>query len=107
PRCQNVIASEMRGSKRDDGAMIRVITWQMDHIDGLVSEIAAEPLYADISVPPHSSFTGAMDPEHAGFVYLFEGEASFPAGGSVGEVRVTSPKLVVLGDGDSINAVTS
>ena len=48
-----------------------------------------------------------MDPEHAGFVYLFEGEAGFAAGGSEGEVRVTSPKLVVLGDGDSINVVTS
>jgi len=107
PRYQNILASEIPEIKRDDGTIIRVITGQMDHIDGPVSEIAADPFYADVSVPPHSSFTRAMDPEHAGFVYLFEGEASFPAGGSVGEVRVTSPKLVVLGDGDSINVVTS
>ena len=107
PRYQNILASEIPEIKRDDGTIIRVITGQMDHIDGPVSEIAADPFYADVSVPPHSSFTGAMDPEHAGFVYLFEGEASFAAGGSEGEVRVTSPKLVVLGDGDSINVVTS
>src|SRR5881398_2226367 len=107
PRYQNILASEIPEIKRDDGTIIRMITGQMDHIDGPVSEIAADPFYADVSVPPHSSFTEAMDPEHAGFVYLFEGEASFPAGGSVGEVRVTSPKLVVLGDGDSINVVTS
>ena len=107
PRYQNILASEIPEIKRDDGTIIRVITGQMDHIDGPVSEIAADPFYTDVSVPPHSSFTGAMDPEHAGFVYLFEGEASFPAGGSEGEVRVTSPKLVVLGDGDSINVVTS
>src|SRR5436189_5675002 len=107
PRYQNILASEIPEIKRDDGTIIRVITGQMDHIDGPVSAIAADPFYADISVPPHSSFTGAMDPEHAGFVYLFEVEPSFPAGGSVGEVHVTSPKLVVLVCGDPINVVTS
>src|SRR2546422_2717918 len=92
PRYQNILASEVPEIKRDDGTISRVITGQMDHIAGPVSEIAADPFYADVSVPPHSSFTGAMDPEHAGFVYLFEGEASFPAGGSACEVPVPSPE---------------
>src|SRR5207248_4957654 len=88
PRYQNILASEIPEIKRDDGTIIRVITGQMDHISGPVSEIAADPFYADVYVPPHSSFTGAIDPEHAAFVYLFEGEASFHAGVSDGVVRV-------------------
>src|SRR5437773_9851078 len=57
PRYQNILASEIPDIKRDDGTIMRVIIGQMDHIDGPVSEIVADPFYADLSVPPHSSFT--------------------------------------------------
>src|SRR5437016_2304003 len=83
PRYQDIRSTEIPEIKKEAGARIRVITGTVDGVSGPVTGIAADPFYVDVSVPPHSSFTGAMDPEHAGFVYLFEGEASFPAGGSV------------------------
>src|SRR5437867_1544439 len=57
---------------------------------------AAEPSYLDVSLPSGASFVHPIARGHSAFAYVFEGEARF------GTNLVASPKLVVWGDGDSI-----
>jgi redox-sensitive bicupin YhaK (pirin superfamily) len=96
PRYQNVNANEIREIRRDGGATIRVIAGTVDGVTGPIGGIAAEPTYLDVSLPSGASFVQPIARGHSAFAYVFEGEARF------GTNLVASPKLVVWGDGDSI-----
>jgi quercetin 2,3-dioxygenase len=98
PRYQNISASEIREIRRDSGANIRVIAGTVDGVTGPIGGIAAEPTYLDVSLSSGGSFTQPIPRGHSAFAYVFEGEARF------GENLVAAPKLIVLGDGDSIGA---
>lgn len=39
--------------------------------------IATDPIYLDLSMPPHASFNRLIDPGHTAFTYVFEGKARF------------------------------
>jgi redox-sensitive bicupin YhaK (pirin superfamily) len=97
PRYQDIRSDEIPEIKRKEGVKIRVITGMVDEVRGPVTGIAANPTYLDVSVPAHASFTQPIERGHTAFVYLFEGEAQMGEG-----TQVTSPKLVVLGDGDEM-----
>jgi len=99
PRYQNISANEIPELRRDGGATIRVIAGTVDGVNGPVGGIAAEPTYLDVSLAPGGSFIHSMPRGHAAFAYLFEGAARF--GGDDSSV-VTGPRLIVLGDGDSV-----
>src|SRR5262249_949983 len=58
------------------------------------------PVYLDVFVPPNTVFAQPIERGHTAFAYLFEGEAGFP------ENKITSPKLVVLSDGDEVKVIT-
>ena len=96
PRYQNVNANEISEIRRDGGATIRVIAGTVDGVTGPIGGIAAEPTYLDVSVPSGASFVQPIARRHSAFAYVFEGEARF------GDNLVASPKLVVWGDGDSV-----
>ena len=102
PRYQNVNANEIAEIKREGGAKIRVIAGQVDGVVGPISGIAAEPLYLDVAVAPHGSFSLPIPRGHSAFAYVFEGEGKFGP-----EKRsVTTPRLVVWDDGDSVEVRT-
>jgi hypothetical protein len=101
PRYQNISANESPEVRRDNGATIRIIAGSVDGVTGPISGIAAEPTYLDVSLAPSGSFTHSIARGHAAFAYLFEGAARF--GGEAASV-VTGPRLVVFGDGDSVEA---
>jgi redox-sensitive bicupin YhaK (pirin superfamily) len=96
PRYQNISANEIREIRRDSGANIRVIAGTVDGVTGPIGGIAAEPTYLDVSLSSGGSFTQPVPRGHSAFAYVFEGEARF------GENLVAGPKLVVWGDGDSV-----
>ena len=96
PRYQNIHANEIAEVNRDGGATIRVIAGSVDGVAGPISGIAAEPTYLDVSLSSGGSFVQPIARGHSAFAYVFEGEARF------GENLVASPKLVVWGDGDSV-----
>ena len=100
PRYQNVNANEISEIRRDGGATIRVIAGTVDGVTGPIGGIAAEPTYLDVSVPSGISFVQPIARGHSAFAYVFEGEARF------GDNLVASPKLVVWGDGDSVEVNT-
>lgn len=103
PRYQEIRSDQIPQVQREGGAVIRVITGKVDGITGPVTEIAADPIYLDVFVPSHASFTQQINKGHAAFAYVFEGEASFAENGTV----TPPPRLVVWGDGDHVNVITA
>jgi quercetin 2,3-dioxygenase len=103
PRYQGVLASEIPEVEVEGGTRIRVITGTVNGVDGPVSGIAADPVYLDVSVPAHASFTRQISRGHTAFAYVFEGEAAFAGD----DQQVSHTRLVVLGDGDYVKVVTA
>ena len=103
PRYQGVLASEIPEVEVEGGTRIRVITGTVDGVGGPVSGIAADPVYLDVSVPGHASFTRQLARGHTAFAYVFEGEAAFAGD----DQQVSHTRLVVLGDGDYVKVVTA
>ncbi|MDE3039787.1 MAG: pirin family protein [Nitrospirota bacterium] len=106
PRYQDIRSGEIREITRETGARIRVITGTVDGITGPVTEIAADPTYLDIFVPPHTSLTHPIERGHTAFAYVFEGEARFQDGMGTNDPLVSHAHLVVFGDGDFITVMT-
>ena len=102
PRYQGILASEIPEVQIEGGTRVRVITGTVQGIDGPVRGIAADPVYLDVSMPAHSSFTRKIARGHTAFAYVFEGEAAF-----AGDHKVSHTSLVVFGDGDYITVVTA
>jgi redox-sensitive bicupin YhaK (pirin superfamily) len=99
PRYQNIHAAEIPELQRDNGATVRVIAGTVDGVSGPITGIVAEPTYLDVSLAGGGTFAQPIPRGHSAFAYVFEGEARVGSGD--GKI-VAAPKLVVWGDGDSI-----
>ena len=97
PNYQEVLSKTIPEIKTTEGAEIRVIAGTVGDATGPVADIAAAPTYMDVLVPPQTSFQYSIPSDHNAFAYIFEGTANF------GETEVSSPRLVVFGEGDFIN----
>ena len=97
PRYQEV-NSETIPTAGENGASVRVVAGEFDGISGPVTEIAAQPLYMDVSLEPGEEFALPVSPGHTSVAYVFEGRGVF-AGQSIEAVR-----MLVFGDGDRIEA---
>ncbi len=102
PRYQEISAALIPEINRDDGVTIRVIAGTVDGVTGPVTEIAADPTYLDITIPPTVSFSHAIERGHASFAYVFEGKGTFGISGAKDGETVSHPKLLVFGDGDIV-----
>jgi len=106
PRYQDIRAAEIPEIKKEGGARIRVITGTIDGVSGPVTGIAANPIYLDVFVPAHGAFIQPIHRGHTAFAYMFEGEGKFAGDVKADGATVSHPRLVVLGDGDSVKVVT-
>jgi len=106
PRYQEIRSGEIPEIKKEHGEKIRVISGTVAGVPGPVTDIAANPVYLDVSIPAHTSFRQPIERGHAAFAYVFEGEARFAGGEKEDGTKVTHPKLVVLGDGDYVQVAT-
>jgi redox-sensitive bicupin YhaK (pirin superfamily) len=107
PRYQEVPSASIPEVKRQDGIRIRVIAGRVDGVAGAVTEIAADPTYLDVSVPPRVTFSQPVPRGHAAFAYVFEGEGTVGVGEGEQGTSSDSPKLLVLGDGDVVTVRTA
>jgi redox-sensitive bicupin YhaK (pirin superfamily) len=99
PRYQDIAAAQIPEVPREDGICVRVVAGAVDGVRGPVMDIAADPTYLDVTVPPQALFRHPIPRGHTAFAYPFEGAGVFdPAAGSA----VRSPNLVVFGDGDAV-----
>ncbi len=97
PRYQEVKSSEIPEVSKD-GVMIKIIAGELDGVKGAVSEIYADPMYLDVSIPAKESFQQQIKRGHTVFAYVFEGEGIFSE-----NTKVSATNLIIFGDGDFIN----
>ena len=101
PRYQEISAETIPTIDRN-GTRIRVVAGEMDGVGGPATEIAANPVYMDVSLEPGVEFTQPIPEGHTAVLYVFEGRGLFgideqELGGAVEAVN-----LIVLGDGDHL-----
>jgi redox-sensitive bicupin YhaK (pirin superfamily) len=106
PRYQEIRAGEIPELEAEGGARIKVIAGSVGEVTGPVKDIAANPSYLDILVPPHASFSYPLPEGHFAFVYVFEGDAEFGGEGEARGQTVSATKLLVLSDGDRVSVKT-
>ena len=100
PRYREIFADQIPHVSRADGVKILVIAGEVDDVSGPVTEIEAEPIYLDITVPHGGEFKHPVEKGHTAFAYVFEGQGLFGNDGA--EKPIKHPRLVEFGDGDHI-----
>jgi redox-sensitive bicupin YhaK (pirin superfamily) len=101
PRYQEVSAGDIP-SIEQNGVTVRVVAGEYGGIRGPVGEIAAQPLYMDVTLEPGAEFSLAVPEGHTAVAYLFEGEAQIGLDeGGQGEF-VRSVAMVVFAEGDQV-----
>ena len=100
PRYQEV-SSETIPTAGDNGAKVRVVAGQYDGVTGPVTEIAAQPLYMDVTLKAGEEFSLPVANGHTVIAYVFEGRGLFGEG--VDQV-VEAVRMLAFGEGDRILA---
>jgi len=97
PRYQEVNAGSIPAYEQE-GIKVRIVAGEVAGVRGLVTEIAADPLYLDVQLEPGA----VLFPTHPGrthaLVYLFQG------GGMFGADAAESLRMLILTDGDELTA---
>lgn len=99
PRYQGIESSDIP-VVHSDGARVRVIAGRVGDTEGPVSNIAAQPVYVDVTLKPGVQWKHAAPLGHTAFAYLFEGRGAFGADAEV--VAAGDGMLVLFGDGDAV-----
>lgn len=101
PKYQEVSAS-MIPVVEQNGVRARVVAGELLDVRGPVTEIAAEPLYADVELAPGTAFAQSVPREHTVLAYVFEGAGRFMDGEAGRSVPVEAVSMVVFGPGEEI-----
>jgi hypothetical protein len=101
PRYQEVNADTIPATQQD-GLTARVVAGDFAGVRGPVTEIAARPIYMDVTLAPSAQFELPVNEGHTAVAYLFEGASVF--GPDEAAEPVSSVKMVVFGEGDVIRA---
>lgn len=107
PKYQEIPSAAIPSVKRKDGVHIRIVAGKAEEVQGPVKEIAADPVYLDITIPPKGTFTHAMEKGHAAFAYVFQGSGVFGITEEDEGKIVDRPQLIVLDDGDLLEVRAS
>lgn len=99
PRYQEVLADQIPAVELS-GAGVRVVAGSYAGAGGPVTEIAARPLYMDVSLQPGCRFSLPVPAGHTLITYVFEGAGSF-----AGE-EIEAVKMLVWEDGDEMAVET-
>jgi len=83
-----------------DGASVRLVAGEFDEVRGPVTEIAASPLYLEVSLGPASSLAISLPLGHTALAYVFEGAGRFGDDQQV----VEAVRMVVFDDGERVEA---
>src|SRR5512133_2347480 len=105
PRYQEVSANKIP-CVENDGVTVRVVAGEVFGVKGPVTEIAANPLYIDVTLAPGKEFVQELPFDHTAVAYVFEGSGTFESGekGSGESTPVSAVKMVQFEEGDSIRA---
>jgi len=99
PRYQEVSAATIPTAQRDS-AIIRVVAGEVDSVRGPVTEIAANPVYLDVSLAANSEFVYPVPRGHMLLAYVFEGAGRFGAEAEL----IPAVHLIVFDDDDQVES---
>jgi redox-sensitive bicupin YhaK (pirin superfamily) len=77
PRYQEVQSADIPEVKDDDGTEVRVVCGSFWGKSGPVAEVAIDPVYLDVTVPPGRRKTLPVETTRHAFAYIFAGDAKF------------------------------
>ena len=103
PRYQE-INSETIESVEQDGVKVRVLAGEYEGVSGPVTEIAARPLYMDVTLQAGSEFSVDVPVGHSAIAYIFEGAGYLGADHPAQTEAIEAVRMVVFGDGDELQA---
>jgi redox-sensitive bicupin YhaK (pirin superfamily) len=102
PRYQEVKAADIP-IVQNNGTAVRVVAGEYNGVSGPVGEIAARPLYMDVTLQPGTSFSQPVPAEHTAVAYIFEGAGLFGLDGSDNNgSAVQADAMVIFDEGDEI-----
>jgi quercetin 2,3-dioxygenase len=106
PRYQGIQAGEIPEVQVAGGTKVKIIAGTVSGVSGPVKDIAAEPTYLDVLVPPHTAFRHDLPLGHDAFAYVFSGAGLFGATPESAR-QVAATRLAVLSDGDYLAVTTT
>jgi redox-sensitive bicupin YhaK (pirin superfamily) len=77
PRYQEVKSADIPEVKDDDGTEVRVVCGNFWGKSGPVAEVAIDPIYLDVTVPPGRRKSLPVETTRHAFAYIFAGDANF------------------------------
>ena len=77
PRYQEVKSPDIPAVTDDDGTKVRVVCGSFWGTKGPVDEVAADPIYLDVTVPPGKRKSLPVETTRHAFAYVFEGDGKF------------------------------
>ena len=95
------VSSEEIPTAGENGAKVRVVAGRYAGVSGPVTEIAAQPLYMDVTLQAGEEFSLPVPAGHTVVAYVFEGRGLFGEG--VDHI-VDAVRMLVFGEGDLILA---
>lgn len=101
PRYQEVNSTTIPVIDRD-GVQVRVVAGEYAGTQGPVTEIAAQPLYMDVTVAPGAEFALHTNEEQFVIAYLFEGEALVRTESDTPGEPIAAVKMIVFDEGDHV-----
>jgi quercetin 2,3-dioxygenase len=105
PRYQEVNAQTIQVVEKD-GVTVRVVAGEYQGVKGPVTEIAAKPLYMDVTLAPETIFTLPTALGHFVIAYVFDGEGVFGADENGAGELIQAVSMVVFEDGDHVRVET-
>ncbi len=99
PRYQEIKAEKIPWMNPTNGVTIRLIAGRYGDVTGPVTDIAADPLYMDVTVYGGDKFELDIPGGHNAFIYVFNG------GGNFCGTEVEATRLLVLGEGERIEVI--
>lgn len=105
PRYQEVNADSIP-MVEEDGVLARVVAGEYHGVQGPVTEIAASPVYVDVTLQPEVEFSLPVPAGHTAIAYHFEGEGLFGLDESGDGEWSQAVRMLVFADGDQIRVRT-
>jgi len=101
PRYQEVTAASIPTVKTQD-LTVRVVAGEFAGTKGPVTEIAAQPLYLDVTIRPGKQFELPIPEGHSAVAYIFEGAGLFGMADGHPGVSIEAVHLAIFDDGDHV-----
>jgi redox-sensitive bicupin YhaK (pirin superfamily) len=105
PRYQEVNADSIPTAEMD-GVKARIVAGEYAGVRGPVTEIAAKPLYMDVTLEPGKEFCLAIPERHFAVAYVFEGEGLFGVDEAGHGEFAQAVRMLVFEDGDYLRVLT-